>query len=122
MLNEKDKALLVKLFFMNKKSATAALRKFRLQRNAKAGKGPLKLVRRIKLVLQFEETESLEDRGVLIPSIKSVGIETRNPPRAVMYTGGHSALCRCWICDTLGMCHPLWWWICGTLAAEIKIW
>ncbi|GFT73357.1 hypothetical protein TNCV_4009661 [Trichonephila clavipes] len=45
--------------------------------------------------------------GVLIPSIQSVGIERCNPPTAAMYTGGHSSLCRCWICDKIGMCHPL---------------
>ncbi|GFW32291.1 hypothetical protein TNCV_674501 [Trichonephila clavipes] len=47
--------------------------------------------------------------GVLNLSIESVGIERCDPPRAVMYTSGHSALCRCWICDTLGMCHSLLW-------------
>ncbi|GFW24852.1 hypothetical protein TNCV_1961171 [Trichonephila clavipes] len=35
VLSEKDKALLVKLFFMNKESATVALRKFLLQKNVK---------------------------------------------------------------------------------------
>ncbi|GFT82027.1 hypothetical protein TNCV_3909641 [Trichonephila clavipes] len=62
MLIEKDKALLVKLFFMNKESATVALREFRLQKNVKIGKGPSTSVRLIKLVLQFEETRSLKDR------------------------------------------------------------
>ncbi|GFV53827.1 uncharacterized protein TNCV_4208781 [Trichonephila clavipes] len=57
---------------------------------------------------------------VLIPSIQSVGIEKCDPPRAFMYTGGHSAFYRCWFCGTLGMCHPLWWWICGTYAAAIN--
>ncbi|GFY00247.1 hypothetical protein TNCV_4710491 [Trichonephila clavipes] len=61
MLSEKDKALLVKLFFMNKESATVALRIFRLQKNVKTGKWPSTVVHLIKLVQQFEETESLED-------------------------------------------------------------
>ncbi|GFT07919.1 hypothetical protein TNCV_873511 [Trichonephila clavipes] len=47
MPSEKDKALLVKLFFMNKESATVALRKFR---NVKTGKGPSTVVRLVKLV------------------------------------------------------------------------
>ncbi|GFV99572.1 hypothetical protein TNCV_5079361 [Trichonephila clavipes] len=38
---------------------------------------------------------------VLIPSIQSVGIQRCDSPRYVMSTGGHYALCRCWICDTL---------------------
>ncbi|GFX41963.1 hypothetical protein TNCV_3677751 [Trichonephila clavipes] len=57
--------------------------------------------------------------GVLILLIHFVGIERCDPPRAVMYTDRHSALCSCCICDTLGMCHPLWWRICGTHAAVI---
>ncbi|GFX47202.1 hypothetical protein TNCV_2747781 [Trichonephila clavipes] len=62
MLSEKDKALLVELFFINKESATDALRKFRLQKNVKSGKGPSTVVRLINLVQRFEETGSLEDR------------------------------------------------------------
>ncbi|GFV99071.1 hypothetical protein TNCV_1510491 [Trichonephila clavipes] len=61
MLSEKDKALLLKLFFMNKESATSALRKFQLQKNVKTGNGLLTVVRLIKLVQRFEETGSLED-------------------------------------------------------------
>ncbi|GFT44523.1 hypothetical protein TNCV_11581 [Trichonephila clavipes] len=41
MLSAPDKALLVKLFYMNEESATIALRKFRVQKNGKSGKGPL---------------------------------------------------------------------------------
>ncbi|GFV42592.1 DUF4817 domain-containing protein [Trichonephila clavipes] len=41
MLSAPDKALLVKLFYMNEESATIALRKFRVQKNVKSGKGPL---------------------------------------------------------------------------------
>ncbi|GFS76522.1 hypothetical protein TNCV_1621371 [Trichonephila clavipes] len=62
MLSEKYKALLVKLFFMNKESATVALRKFSLQKNVKTGKEPSAVVRLIKLVERFEETGSLENR------------------------------------------------------------
>ncbi|GFT58647.1 hypothetical protein TNCV_1250921 [Trichonephila clavipes] len=62
MLGEKDKALLMKLFFMNKESATVAMHKFRLQKNSKTGKGPTTVVCLIKLVQRFEETKSLEDR------------------------------------------------------------
>ncbi|GFW17339.1 uncharacterized protein TNCV_3905491 [Trichonephila clavipes] len=62
----------------------------------------------------------LKSLAILIPSMQSVGIETCDPPRFVMCTGGHSALCRCWICDTLGICHPLWWKIYGTPAAVIN--
>ncbi|GFS52505.1 hypothetical protein TNCV_4851621 [Trichonephila clavipes] len=46
--------------------------------------------------------------GVLVPPTQSVGIERCDPARVVTYTGGHSALCRSWIGDTLGMYHPLW--------------
>ncbi|GFW34217.1 DUF4817 domain-containing protein [Trichonephila clavipes] len=38
MQSRKDKALLVKLFFMNKASATVAQRKFQLQKNMNTGK------------------------------------------------------------------------------------
>ncbi|GFU18321.1 hypothetical protein NPIL_496151 [Nephila pilipes] len=62
MLSGKDKALLVKLFYMNEESATVALRKFRLQKNVQTGKRPLTVADLIKLVQQFEETGSLEDR------------------------------------------------------------
>ena len=62
MLSGKDKALLVKLFYKNKESATVALRKFRLQKNEKTGLGPLKVASLTKLVQRFEETGSLEDR------------------------------------------------------------
>ncbi|GFT81199.1 hypothetical protein TNCV_3345661 [Trichonephila clavipes] len=37
MLSAPDKALLVKLFYMNEESATIALRKFRVQKNVKSG-------------------------------------------------------------------------------------
>ena len=62
MLSGKDKALLMKLFYKNKESATVALRKFRLQKNAKTGQGPLTMTGLTKLVQQFEEIGSLEDR------------------------------------------------------------
>ncbi|GFX85541.1 hypothetical protein TNCV_3717121 [Trichonephila clavipes] len=58
--------------------------------------------------------------GVLAPSIQSVGIGRYDPPRCDKYTGGHSALCRCWTCDTFGMCHLLWWWMCGAHTAAIN--
>ncbi|GFV39115.1 putative DD41D transposase [Trichonephila clavipes] len=51
-----DKALLVKLFYMNEESATIALRKFRVQQNVKSGKGPLTPAGLLKLVKRFEET------------------------------------------------------------------
>ncbi|GFW05694.1 hypothetical protein TNCV_5025571 [Trichonephila clavipes] len=62
MLSDKDKVLLVKLFFMNKESATVALRKFRVETKVKTGKEPSTVVCLIKLVQRFEETRSLEDR------------------------------------------------------------
>ncbi|GFT56731.1 DUF4817 domain-containing protein [Nephila pilipes] len=62
MLSAKDKALLMKMFYMNEESATVALHKFRLQKNVKTGKGPLIVTGITKLVQRFEETESLQDR------------------------------------------------------------
>ncbi|GFT14928.1 DUF4817 domain-containing protein [Nephila pilipes] len=62
MLNGKDKALLVKLFYMKEESATVALLKFRLHKNVKTGKGPLTVAGLTKLVQRFEETGSLKDR------------------------------------------------------------
>ncbi|GFW01511.1 hypothetical protein TNCV_5136941 [Trichonephila clavipes] len=50
MLSAPDKALLVKLFYMNEESATIALRKFRVQKNVKSGKGPLTPAGLLKLV------------------------------------------------------------------------
>ncbi|GFT66920.1 hypothetical protein TNCV_2729171, partial [Trichonephila clavipes] len=41
---------------MNKESATIALRKFRVQKNVKSGKGPLTPAGLLKLVNRFEET------------------------------------------------------------------
>ncbi|GFT66595.1 hypothetical protein TNCV_2737841 [Trichonephila clavipes] len=63
-MSDKDKALLVKLFFMNNESVTVALRKFRLKKNVKTGKEPSTVVRLIKLVQRFEETGSNEDRNL----------------------------------------------------------
>ncbi|GFX70417.1 DUF4817 domain-containing protein [Trichonephila clavipes] len=63
MLSVPDKALLVKLFYMNEESATIALRKFRVQKNMKSGKGPLTPAGLLKLVKRFEETRKLEDRA-----------------------------------------------------------
>ncbi|GFT64510.1 DUF4817 domain-containing protein [Trichonephila clavipes] len=63
MLSAPDKALLVKLFYMNEESATIALRKFRVQKNVKSGKGPLTLAGLLKFVKRFEETGKLEDRA-----------------------------------------------------------
>ncbi|GFY26283.1 DUF4817 domain-containing protein [Trichonephila clavipes] len=63
MLSAPDKALLVKLFYMNEESATIALRKFRVQKNVKSGKGPLTPAGLSKLVKRFEETGKLEDRA-----------------------------------------------------------
>ncbi|GFX19573.1 DUF4817 domain-containing protein [Trichonephila clavipes] len=63
MLSAPDKALLVKLFYMNEESATIALRKFRVQKNVKSGKGPLTPAGFLKLVKSIEETGKLEDRA-----------------------------------------------------------
>ncbi|GFU26186.1 DUF4817 domain-containing protein [Trichonephila clavipes] len=63
MLSAPDKALLVKLFYMNEESATIALCKFRVQKNVKSGKGPLTPTCLLKLVKRFEETGKLEDRA-----------------------------------------------------------
>ncbi|GFS51181.1 DUF4817 domain-containing protein [Trichonephila clavipes] len=63
MLSAPDKALLVKLFYMNEESATIALRKFRVQKNVKSKKGPLTPAGLLKLVKSFEETGKLEDRA-----------------------------------------------------------
>ncbi|GFX33590.1 hypothetical protein TNCV_1932571 [Trichonephila clavipes] len=65
MLRALDKALLVKRIFMNNESASVALRKFRLQKHDKTGKGPLTVIRLIKLLQRFEETGSLEDRDLI---------------------------------------------------------
>ena len=62
MLSGKDKALLMKLFYKNKESATVALRKFRLQKNVKTGQGPLTVAGLTKLVQRFEETGSCKVR------------------------------------------------------------
>ncbi|GFY01696.1 DUF4817 domain-containing protein [Trichonephila clavipes] len=48
---------------MNEESATIALRKFRVQKNVKSGKGPLTPACLLKLVKRFEETGKLEDRA-----------------------------------------------------------
>ncbi|GFU81666.1 DUF4817 domain-containing protein [Trichonephila clavipes] len=48
---------------MNEESATIALRKFRVQKNVKSGKGPLTPAGLLKLVKRFEETGKLEDRA-----------------------------------------------------------
>ncbi|GFV24524.1 hypothetical protein TNCV_814081 [Trichonephila clavipes] len=63
MLSAPDKALLVKLFYMNEESATIALRKFRVQKSVKSGKGPLTPAGLLKYVKRFEETRKLEDRA-----------------------------------------------------------
>ncbi|GFV68679.1 DUF4817 domain-containing protein [Trichonephila clavipes] len=63
MLSAPDKALLVKLFYMNEESATIALRKFRVQKNVKSGKGPLTPAGLLKFVKRFEETGKLKDRA-----------------------------------------------------------
>ncbi|GFV95404.1 DUF4817 domain-containing protein [Trichonephila clavipes] len=63
MLSAPDKALLVKLFYMNEESATIALRNFRVQKNVKSGKGPLTPAGLLKSVKHFEETGKLEDRA-----------------------------------------------------------
>ncbi|GFT82866.1 hypothetical protein TNCV_4434181 [Trichonephila clavipes] len=77
MLSAPDKALLVKLFYMNEESATIALRKFRVQKNAKNGKGPLTPAGLLKLVKRFEKTGKLEDRARAgRPCLKEVAVET----------------------------------------------
>ncbi|GFV25431.1 DUF4817 domain-containing protein [Trichonephila clavipes] len=63
MLSAPDKALFVKLFYMNEESATIALRKFLVQKNVKSGKGPLTPAGLLKFVKRFEETGKLEDRA-----------------------------------------------------------
>ncbi|GFV14473.1 DUF4817 domain-containing protein [Trichonephila clavipes] len=63
MLSAPDKALLVKLFYMNEESAPIALRKFRIQKIVKSGNGPLTPAGLLKLVKRFEETGNLEDRS-----------------------------------------------------------
>ncbi|GFT19976.1 DUF4817 domain-containing protein [Trichonephila clavipes] len=63
MLSAPGKALLVKLFYMNEESATIALRKFRVQKNVKSGKGHLTPAGLLKLVKRFEESGKLEDRA-----------------------------------------------------------
>ncbi|GFX54958.1 DUF4817 domain-containing protein [Trichonephila clavipes] len=63
MLSAPDKALLVKLFHMNEESAIIVLRKFRVQKIVKSGKGPLTPAGLLKLVKRFEETVKLEDRA-----------------------------------------------------------
>ncbi|GFU33117.1 DUF4817 domain-containing protein [Trichonephila clavipes] len=63
MLSAPDKALLVKLFYINEESATIALRKLRVQKNVKSGKGPLTLGGLLKFVKRFEKTGKLEDRA-----------------------------------------------------------
>ncbi|GFV97826.1 DUF4817 domain-containing protein [Trichonephila clavipes] len=63
MLSAPDKALLVKLLYMNEESVTIALRKFRVQKNVKSGKCPLTPACFLKLVKRFEETGKLEDRA-----------------------------------------------------------
>ncbi|GFY06128.1 hypothetical protein TNCV_3108071 [Trichonephila clavipes] len=63
MLTAPDKALLVKLCYMNEESVTIALRKFRVQKNVKSGKGPLTPAGLLKLVKRFEETGKLEDKA-----------------------------------------------------------
>ncbi|GFX58703.1 hypothetical protein TNCV_804081 [Trichonephila clavipes] len=63
MLSAPDKALLVKLFYMYEESATIVLRKFRVQKNVKSGKGPLTSAGLLKLFKRFEETGKLEDRA-----------------------------------------------------------
>ncbi|GFV69769.1 hypothetical protein TNCV_1349221 [Trichonephila clavipes] len=63
MLSAPDKALLVKLFYMNEESATIALRKFRVQKNVKSGKGPLTPAGLLKLVKILRKLESWKDRA-----------------------------------------------------------
>ncbi|GFV50321.1 DUF4817 domain-containing protein [Trichonephila clavipes] len=63
MLSAPEKALLVKLFYMNEELASIALRKFRVKKNVKSGKGPLTPAGLLKLVKGFEETGKLEDRA-----------------------------------------------------------
>ncbi len=62
MLSARDKDLLVKLLYLNQGSATITLRKFRVQKNVRSGKGPLTVEGLIKLVQRFEETGTQEDR------------------------------------------------------------
>ncbi len=59
MLSVKDKALLVKLFYLDQESGTIALRILRIQKNVRRGKRPLTVAGLIKLVQRFEETITL---------------------------------------------------------------
>ncbi|GFX87850.1 DUF4817 domain-containing protein [Trichonephila clavipes] len=63
MLSAPDKALLVKLCYMNEESATITLPKFRVQKNVKNGKGPFTPAGFLKLVKRIEETGKLEVRA-----------------------------------------------------------
>ncbi|GFS69217.1 hypothetical protein TNCV_4010571 [Trichonephila clavipes] len=63
MLSAPDKALLVKLFYMNDESATIALRKFRVQKKCEEWKRHLTPAGLLKLVKRFEETGKLEERA-----------------------------------------------------------
>ncbi|GFV41133.1 DUF4817 domain-containing protein [Trichonephila clavipes] len=98
MLSGPDKALLVKLFYMNEESATIALRKFRVQKNVKSGKGPLTPAYLLKLVKRFEETEKLEDRA-------QAGRPCLNEARAPLHCCGNGSDCL-YPCK-LQSCHEL---------------
>ena len=89
MLSGKDKALLMKLFYKKKESATVALRKFRLQKNVKTRRGPLTVLGFTKLIQEFEETGSSEVRvrsggpslretlsAIIADEMKTLGLES----------------------------------------------
>ena len=62
--NAKVKALLVKLFSINKEYPTTALYKFQVQKDVNTGKGSKPILGLVKLVLWFEETATVEDRAI----------------------------------------------------------
>lgn len=61
MLSAKDKALLIKLFYVNELPATIALYNFRVQKNVRSRKRPLTAAGLIQLIQWFEKTGTLED-------------------------------------------------------------
>ena len=68
MRNPKDKFPLIKLFYEKMESAIIALHKFRFQKNMKSEIGPITLLGLTKLVLLFEETETVEDNAIRVRS------------------------------------------------------
>ena len=73
MLNAENKALLAKLFYVNRRSVTIALRKFRAQANVKSGKGTITVLNLMKLIQQLEEVRMVEDYAKCgLPSLRKI--------------------------------------------------